>query len=113
MKHLPQAAREPRSRAFYFALLAGLLVAGLATEARAIEDQSRPAWTFRYRACQDAKVAGLVGRKLDDALARVRPMRLLAVRVLDRWTWVNYEVVPERLTMVVHDNGVVVRAFCR
>jgi len=40
-------------------------------------------------------------------------MRLLAVRVLDRWTGVNYEVVPERLTLVVHDNGVVVRAFCR
>jgi hypothetical protein len=111
---MSRTAREPRSRAFFWAaLLAGLLVAGLVGEARATDDQERPAWTFRFRACQDAKVAGLVGRKLDDALAQVRPMRLLAVRVLDRWTQVNYEVVPERLTMVVHDNGVVVRAFCR
>jgi hypothetical protein len=108
---LSHTAREPRSRAFFWAaLLAGLMLAG---SANATDDQSRPYWTFLYRPCQDSKVAGLVGRKLDDALARVRPMRLLAVRVLDRWTWVNYEVVPERLTMVVHDNGVVVRAFCR
>jgi hypothetical protein len=107
-------AREPLSRAFFSAaVLLGVLIAGLAGEARAIEDQERPAWTFRYRPCRDAQVAGLVGRKIDDALAKVRPMRLLAVRVLDRWTWVNLEVVPERLTMVVHDNGVVVRAFCR
>jgi hypothetical protein len=111
VKSPSHAAREPRSRAFFWsALLAGLLVTNAA---QAIDEQERPWWTFRYNACQDAKVAGLVGRKVDDALARVRPMRLLAVRVLDRWTMVNFEVVPERLTMVVHDNGVVVRAFCR
>ena len=111
MQKLTHFAREPRSRAFFCgALLAGLLVA---SAAHAVDEQERPSWTFRFRACQDDKVAGLVGRKIDDALARVRPMRLLAVRVLDRWTWVNFEVVPERLTMVVHDNGVVVRAFCR
>jgi hypothetical protein len=111
VRSLFDSAREPRSRAFFWtALLVGLLVAGAA---RATEEQERPWWTFRYNACQDGKVAGLVGRKLDDALAHVRPMRLIAVRVLDRWTMVNFEVVPERLTLVVHDNGVVVRAFCR
>ena len=111
MKRLSRSARERRSRAFFCAaLLGGLLIAGAAG---ATEEQSRPAWTFRYRPCRDEQVAGLVGRKLDDALAQVRPMRLLAVRVLDRWTMVNFEVVPERLTLVVHDNGVVVRAFCR
>ena len=111
MKPPSRTARELRSRAFFWAALTGLLLIGGA--AQATDDQSRPWWTFRYNACRDDKVAGLVGRKLDDVLTTVRPMRLLAVRILDRWTWVNYEVVPERLTLVVHDNGVVVRAFCR
>ena len=76
-------------------------------------DEALRPWSFRYGKCQDDRVAGLVGRTVDDALKQVRPMRLMAVRVLDRWTGVNQEVVPERLTLVVHDNGVVVRAFCR
>jgi hypothetical protein len=111
VKPLFQTARERRSRAFFWAALVGLLLVG--GQAQATEEQERPWWTFRYGACQDAKVAGLVGRKVDDALAKVRAMNLMAVRVLDRWTVVNFEVVPERLTLVVHDNGVVVRAFCR
>ena len=107
-------AREPRSRAFFWPALLGLVLAGLlAPTARATEEQERPAWDFKYRPCRDADVAGLVGRRLEDALEKVRAMRLMTVRVLDRWTWVNFEAVPERLTLVVHDNGVVVRAFCR
>jgi hypothetical protein len=90
-----------------------LALLGNADRAAATDDQTRPYWSFRFAPCNDDKVAGLVGRRVDDALTQVRGMRLMAVRVLDRWTSVNYEVVPERLTMVVHDNGVVVRAFCR
>jgi hypothetical protein len=114
VSHPKPNAREPRSRAFFWSAgLAALLLAGSVGEAGATHDQQRPIWDFKYRPCRNDQVAGLVGRRVDDALAKVRDMRLLAVRVLDRWTWVNYEVVPERLTMVVHDNGVVVRAFCR
>lgn len=90
-----------------------LALLGSADRAAATDDQTRPYWSFRFAPCNDDTVAGLVGRRVDDALTQVRGMRLMAVRVLDRWTAVNYEVVPERLTMVVHDNGVVVRAFCR
>ena len=107
------SARERCSRAFFLAaaLLLGLS-AGVA-EARPIHDSLRT-WSFRYGKCQDDKVAGLVGRLAPDALEQVRKMNLMAVRVLDRWTPVNLEVVPERLTLVVHDyQGVVVRAFCR
>ena len=107
-------AREPRSRAFFLAALAILLLAlHVSAPARAEVDEALQPWSFRYQPCQDDKVAGLVGRTVQDALKEVRGMRLMAVRVLDRWTPVNLEVVPERLTLVVHDNGVVVRAFCR
>jgi hypothetical protein len=88
------------------------LGAGDALAQHAADEAFKP-WSFRYGKCLDERVAGLVGRTVDDALKQVRPMRLVAVRVLDRWTGVNLEVVPERLTLVVHDNGVVVRAFCR
>jgi hypothetical protein len=105
------SARELGSRAFFWSALLGVLM--FAGSAVATEDQERPAWDFHYRPCRDDQVATLVGRRVDDAIAHARDMHLMAMRVLDRWTWVNFEVVPERLTMVVHDNGVVVRAFCR
>jgi len=110
-------ARGPRSRAFFLtALPAAVLLLGLAAgspvRAEPVDEALQP-WSFRYQPCVDDKVAGLVGRTVQDALKQVRGMHLMAVRVLDRWTPVNFEVVPERLTLVVHDNGVVVRAFCR
>jgi hypothetical protein len=101
-----------RLRLFVTGLLA-ILALTVAGEAQATHDQMRPWWTFRAGKCGNDRVAKLVGMRVDDALKDVRQMRLLAVRVLDRWTAVNLETVPERLTMVVHDNGVVVRAFCR
>ena len=108
-----QPARKPRFRAFFLSVLATLLAQHFSAPARAEVDEALRPWSFRYQPCQDDKVAGLVGRTVQDALKEVRGMRLMAVRVLDRWTPVNLEVVPERLTLVVHDNGVVVRAFCR
>jgi hypothetical protein len=105
-------AREPRSRAVFLCAL-GLAAALAGAASAAPVDEGLKPWAFRYGKCQDDKVAGLVGRTVDDALKQVRPMRLMAVRVLDRYTPVNLEVVPERLTLVVHDNGVVIRAFCR
>ncbi len=94
------------------ALVVLALSVGDAAQATPVHEGLKP-WAFRFNPCQDDKVAGLVGRRVDDAVRQARAMRLLAMRVLDRWTAVNLEVVPERLTMVVHDNGVVVRAFCR
>jgi hypothetical protein len=96
--------------------MAGLLL-GLgvqAADAAPIHSGQRRPWaSFLYGECKDERVGRIVGMIVQDALADVRPLRLMAIRVLDRWTAVNLEVVPERLTMVVHDNGVVVRAFCR
>jgi hypothetical protein len=95
-------------------LAAALLIGGAgAADAAQLHDELVRPWAFRHRACLDDKVADLAGRTVPDALARVRPMNLVAVRVLDRWTPVTLERVPERLTLVVHDNGVIVRAFCR
>ena len=109
---LSDTARGPRPRAFFLGLALLALSAAVPAGAAAVHEGLRP-WAFRFQPCQDAKVAGLVGRAVDDAVKQARAMRLMAMRVLDRWTAVNLEVVPERLTMVVHDNGVVVRAFCR
>lgn len=36
-----------------------------------------------------------------------------SIRVLDGFAPVNYEVVPNRLTLVIRKDGVVSRAFCR
>lgn len=93
-------------------LLCLAVPASVPAEAK-IYDHSKPWWTFRSKKCQDEPAAALVGMKLDDAMKTVRLQRLFAIRVLDRWTRVNLETVPERLTIVVHDNGVIVRAFCR
>ena len=93
--------------------LALTLVASAASAAEIDNGQRRPWAGFLYGECRDDRVGRTVGMTVQDALKDIKPLRLMAVRVLDRWTPVNYEVVPERLTMVVHDNGVVVRAFCR
>lgn len=69
--------------------------------------------TIRRSPCVDAKVAPLVGLDRVEALKRVRKMNLLALRILDPLSPVNYEVYPERLTLVIDPDGRVGRAFCR
>jgi hypothetical protein len=112
-----RSARGLRPRAFFFALPSALLLLAFgvaAVDAAPIHNGQRRPWaSFLYGECRDDRVGQVVGMIVQDALKDIKPLRLMAVRVLDRWTPVNLEVVPERLTMVVHDNGVVVRAFCR
>jgi len=55
----------------------------------------------------------LVGLEREAAFKKVGEMRLMMVRVLHWRQPVNYEVVPERLTLVMSDTGQVVKAFCR
>src|SRR5258708_14908299 len=108
----PGPAREPRSRALFLATALLLGLGAGAADAAGVHDSLRK-WSFRNGACRNDLVGGLVGRTVQDALSQVRPMQLMAVRVLDRWTPAHLHVVPERLTMGVHDNGGVVRAFGR
>lgn len=68
---------------------------------------------YRYAPCLDAKVAPLVGLSREDALKKVRGMNLMQFRVLALESPVNYERVPERLTLIVTAAGKVQRAFCR
>lgn len=75
--------------------------------------ESDRAWAFRYAACDDAKVAPLVGQPKEAAIAKVKTMNLRVVRMLYPTTVVTYEVVPQRLTLVIGNDGVVARAFCR
>lgn len=69
--------------------------------------------TIKRQPCIDAKVGKLVGVERVEALKRARKMNLLAIRILDPLSPVNYEVYPERLTLVIDPNGIVARAFCR
>ena len=68
---------------------------------------------YLYAPCLDAKVASLAGMPREAALAKVRTMNLMQVRVLALETPVTYERVPERLTLIVTAAGKVSRAFCR
>lgn len=68
---------------------------------------------FRFAPCLDTKVAPLAGLPRAEALAKVRAMNLMQVRVLALESPVSYERVPERLTLIVTAAGKVSRAFCR
>ncbi len=68
---------------------------------------------YLYAPCLDAKVASLAGMPREAALAKVRTMNLMQVRVIALETPVTYERVPERLTLIVTAAGRVSRAFCR
>lgn len=68
---------------------------------------------YRFAPCLDAKVAPLVGLSREEALRKIRGMNLMQFRVLALESPVNYERVPERLTLIVTAAGKVHRAFCR
>ncbi len=68
---------------------------------------------YLYAPCLDAKVASLAGMPREAALAKVRAMNLMQVRIIALETPVTYERVPERLTLIVTAAGRVSRAFCR
>ncbi len=68
---------------------------------------------YLYAPCLDAKVASLAGMPREAALAKVRAMNLMQVRVIALETPVTYERVPERLTLIITAAGRVSRAFCR
>lgn len=86
-------------------------VAAGATDLPPNDDLRNRAW--RYKPCRDKEVAKLVGQSRLDALKKVRGMGLMVVRILSPTAPVTYEVFPERLTLVIADDGLVLRAFCR
>ncbi|MDI9348499.1 MAG: hypothetical protein QM537_00680 [Candidatus Symbiobacter sp.] len=66
-----------------------------------------------YHKCQNKEVANFVGQNKAKVLAQVKTMNFRTLRVLDGTAPVNYEFVPDRLTLVISQNGVVTRSFCR
>ena len=95
-------------------LLALAVLAPLTAQATDLppnDDLRNRAW--RYKPCRDTEVAKLVGQSRLDALKKVRGMGLMVVRILSPTAPVTYEVFPERLTLVIADDGFVLRAFCR
>jgi hypothetical protein len=94
------------------ALLAVIVTAGLAGPAAGVHDATLP-FQFRFAPCRDEDVARFVGQPSTRVLAEVKSMNLRTHRLLHRHSPVNFEVVPERLTLVVDERAVVVRAFCR
>jgi hypothetical protein len=99
-------------------LVRALLLSALAlhgAEARAAQAESPPPdpWAYRYHACSDAEVGALVGKPREDALAKIKGMNLKSLRVLAPDSRVLTAPDPQRLTMVIADNGIVTRAFCR
>ena len=90
-------------------LMAGGLLLSAMQAAGAVEDALQP---WRFGPCRDAAMAKLVGLPLPAALRRVRPLHLMAIRILLPDALVSFESVPTRLTIVV-SGDIVRRAFCR
>jgi hypothetical protein len=67
----------------------------------------------RFQPCQDKPMQTLVGLDRDKALKKVRDMKLMQVRLMHWRQPVTYEVLPQRLTLVLNDSGQVLRALCR
>ncbi|MCX8501283.1 MAG: hypothetical protein ORO03_06285 [Alphaproteobacteria bacterium] len=87
-----------------------------ATELATPEDR-QPSFT-KTKECNDSEVADFVGRNRLQVLREISAMAtqshgFASIRVLDGFAPVNYEVVPNRLTLVIRKDGVVSRAFCR
>jgi hypothetical protein len=88
---------------------AALLSAGAA---EAMNEPSKP-FAFRFATCRDQEVARFIGQDKSVALTELRTARFRLFRLLSYQTLVNLEVEPDRLTLVVNDDGQVIRAFCR
>ena len=67
----------------------------------------------RFHMCDNEEVGKFVGKDRVAVLATIKKMNLRTLRVLDGNAPVNFEVVPDRLTLVLSDRGVVTRSFCR
>ncbi|MCX8505310.1 MAG: hypothetical protein ORN98_01675 [Alphaproteobacteria bacterium] len=66
-----------------------------------------------FQSCDNGDVKKFIGKDRKSVLSEVRKMNLRTLRVLDLTAPVNYEFVPDRLTLVISDQGVVTRSFCR
>ena len=66
-----------------------------------------------FQACDNSDVKKFIGKDRKSVLSEVRKMNLRTLRILDLMAPVNYEFVPDRLTLVISDQGVVTRSFCR
>jgi hypothetical protein len=107
---MPSPLKPASSTAFSVLGLAFLLLT--AGEAHAINEASRP-FTFRFAACRDQDVGRYIGQDKSVALGEMRTAHFRAFRLVSYKSLVNYEVEPDRLTLVVNDDGQVIRAFCR
>jgi hypothetical protein len=95
------------------ALMVGLAGALFSADtALAMNDASKP-FSFRFTPCRDQEVGRFVGQDKSVALSEMRTGRFRLFRLLSFDAPVNFEVEPDRLTLVVNDNGQVIRAFCR
>jgi len=80
--------------------------------AQAMNEPSKP-FAFRFATCRDQEVGRFIGQDKSVALTEMRTARFRLFRLLSYQTLVNLEVEPDRLTLVVNDDGQVIRAFCR
>ena len=120
--------RRPATRAKITARLRLVLVLGLsfscadflprlsASELATPEDR-QPSFT-KTKPCYDSEVARYVGKNRREVLREITTLAnqsigFASLRVLDGFAPVNYEVVPNRLTLVIRKDGIVSRAFCR
>ncbi len=83
-----------------------------ADAAFAMNEASRP-FSFRFAQCRDQEVGRYIGQDKSVALSDMRIGRFRLFRVLSHQSLVNYEVEPDRLTLVVNEDGQIIRAFCR
>jgi hypothetical protein len=94
-------------------ILAGMALIGVSSvPVQALNEPTRP-FGFRYASCRDAEVARFIGQDKIEVLQEVRTARFRLFRLLSFQSLVNLEVEPDRLTLVVNDDGQIIRAFCR
>jgi len=80
--------------------------------ALALSEGNRP-FTFRFAPCRDQEVGKYIGQDKSVALNDLKTARYRLFRLVGHLALVNLEVEPDRLTLVVNDDGQVIRAFCR
>lgn len=96
------------------AAVIALCAAALANPApaQAMNEPTKP-FAFRFAPCRDQEVGRFIGQDKSVALAEIRTARFRLFRLLSHQSLVNFEVEPDRLTLVVNDDGQIIRAFCR
>ena len=66
-----------------------------------------------FHPCDNNEVREFIGKDRAEVLKQLKTLNLRTIRVLDGMAPVNFEFVPDRLTLVLSERGKVTRAFCR